>query len=58
MKLDPSKAFYPDDIESIRMLGTDPNLRWRLDEDGLTIDTPEKIPNDIACAFKIELLPA
>ena len=57
MKLDPFKAFYPEDIESISMLGTDQKLQWRLDEDGLTIDTPDKIPNDTACTFKIDIRP-
>ena len=56
-KLDPFKIIYPEDIKSIRMLGSDQNLKWRLDEDGLTMEMPQKIPNDIACAFKIDLYP-
>jgi hypothetical protein len=37
------------------MLGIDRPLGWRLDEDGLTIEVPDKMPCDYAYAFKISL---
>jgi len=46
---------YPEDIASVGMLGCDRELPWRLDTDGLTIQTPAKIPCEHACAFKIAL---
>lgn len=46
---------YPEDIASIGMLGSDQELDWKLDEDGLTVETPSKMPCEHAYAFKITL---
>jgi len=46
---------YHEDIASINMLGSDQQLKWKLDEDGLTIEAPRKMPCEHACAFKIVL---
>jgi alpha-L-fucosidase len=49
------RALYRDEIDSVAMLGIDRPLGWRLDEDGLTIEVPDKMPCDYAYAFKISL---
>ena len=46
---------YPEDIASIGMLGSDEELEWKLDEDGLTVETPSKMSCEHAYAFKIAL---
>jgi alpha-L-fucosidase len=48
------KVLYPDEIISIRMLGSDQPLKWKLDEAGLTIETPAERPGEHAYVFKIE----
>jgi alpha-L-fucosidase len=42
-----------EDIRSIRMLGIDRELEWSFNEDGLTIQTPDRQPCEHAFAFKI-----
>jgi len=46
---------YDDEIESVRMLGIDRDLKWRCDlNEGLTVEVPEKLPPcEHAYAFKI-----
>ncbi|MDD2764231.1 MAG: alpha-L-fucosidase [Opitutaceae bacterium] len=46
---------YPGDIASITMLGTKQGLKWRLDDTGLVVETPRRMPCDHAYAFKITL---
>ena len=42
-----------DQIESIKMLGVDEELKWSLDDNGLHIEVPDKKPCDYAVTFKI-----
>lgn len=50
-----SQLLIEQDIERISMLGHDGPLHWRLDNDGLTVDLPERVPSVYANTFKIEL---
>jgi len=53
-KLAACHQLHPDDILKIQMLGGDGNpLKWTLDEDGLNIEVPEKVPSTVAVSFKI-----
>ncbi len=48
------KRLYAAEIQSIRMLGSDQELRWKLDTTtGLTIETPADKPCEHAYVFKI-----
>jgi alpha-L-fucosidase len=47
------KCLYPAEIQSVRMLGVDKELEWRLTPEGLTIQTPAHKPCDHAYVFKI-----
>jgi alpha-L-fucosidase len=49
----PDPAFYADEIRSIRMLGVDRNLKWKVSKKGLTITRPDVKPCDHAFVFKI-----
>jgi len=42
-------------IESVSLLGSNKILRWSRDKDGLVIELPVKLPNDIALAFEIQV---
>lgn len=45
-----------EEIKQVTMLGVDGPLRWRHDRDeGLIIETPEKMPSEYANTFKIEM---
>ncbi len=45
---------HPDDIVRIEMLGGGGrDLPWFLDEDGLSIEVPAKVPSPIAVSFKV-----
>jgi alpha-L-fucosidase len=46
-------ALWGPEIQSVRMLGIDEELKWRLDEKGLTISPPQQKPCRHAVAFKI-----
>ena len=48
------KKLYRSEIRYIRMLGTDSELDWSMNKNGLTIKTPEKRPCNHAYVFKIE----
>jgi alpha-L-fucosidase len=48
------KRLWPDEIQSIRMLGTDQPLEWKLLDHGLVIKTPSRKPCDHAYVFRIE----
>ena len=48
------KKLYRSEIRNIRMLGTDSELDWSMNKNGLTIKTPEKRPCNHAYEFKIE----
>jgi alpha-L-fucosidase len=47
------KDLYPAEIEAVTMLGSGQPLKWRLDEAGLTIETPAERPCEHAYVFKI-----
>jgi len=47
-------SFYATEIQRITLLGVEQELKWRLDESGLTINIPESIPFGHAFVFKIE----
>jgi alpha-L-fucosidase len=47
------KTLYPAEIRSVSMLGSQQALKWRLDEAGLTIETPAEKPCEHAYVFKI-----
>ena len=51
----PGYYIFPDEIESISMLGSSEKLNWKLEKDGLRITTPTKKPCDYAYSFKIVL---
>jgi alpha-L-fucosidase len=40
-------------IAKIALLGSDEKLRWSQTDDALVIETPKRLPNDVACVFKI-----
>ncbi len=44
-----------DEIESVKMVGSDEEIRWTQDSEGLHISRPMHSPSDIAIAFKIQL---
>jgi len=45
-----------EEIKQVTMLGVDGQLKWRHDRDeGLIIETPEKVPSEYANTFKIEM---
>ncbi len=46
---------HAEEIESIHMLGSDENLSWTQDDDGLHIVTPSQRPGNHAFTFKITL---
>lgn len=48
------KRLWPDEIRSIRMLGTDQPLAWKLLDHGLLITTPSRKPCEHAYVFRIE----
>lgn len=50
-------AMYASEIRSIRMLGSDRDLEWKMGPDGLTIIPPETKPCDHAVVFKIARRP-
>ena len=49
------RSLYESEIIRIRMLGNNQNLNWIIDDDGLTIDLPKKIPCEHAVSFKITM---
>ncbi|KKM83360.1 hypothetical protein LCGC14_1310190, partial [marine sediment metagenome] len=54
-----AKKFYlmdESDIKSIKMLGVDKELEWKLTETGLKLKTPNKKPCEHAYVFKISRL--
>ncbi|MEI7633797.1 MAG: alpha-L-fucosidase [bacterium] len=46
------------EIRAIHCLGCEQPLRWRIDEDGLMIENPEKLPGEHAFVYRIGLIPA
>ena len=44
-----------DEITSVELVGSDEEIKWNQDSDGLHISKSKKYPNDIAVAFKINL---
>ncbi len=48
---------YPQEIESIQMLGVDGDLPWRMADGSLWIQCPPKMPCDHAVAFRIRQKP-
>ena len=51
-------AHYRGEIARIGLLGSDSNLVWSRNADGVTINLPEKPPCDYAYVFKINPLRA
>jgi alpha-L-fucosidase len=49
-----AEKFYESEIKSIKMLGVDETLLWKMTRDGLKIKTPSKKPCEHAYVFKIE----
>ena len=47
------KCLYPAEIRSLKMLGVDQELKWSLNEAGLTIQTPADKPCQHAYVFRI-----
>ena len=45
---------YPRQIKSVKMVGVDGVLPWRVTDDGLHIERPDTLPCEHAYAFKIE----
>ena len=43
-----------EDIRYIKMLGVDKDLNWTLDDNGLSIEVPDKKPCDYAVTYKIK----
>ncbi len=52
--LETLKRLYPAEIKSVRMLGGDQALAWKLTSEGLVIKTPDNKPCEHAYVFKIE----
>lgn len=48
------KRFYPAEIASIKMLGVDGELSWKLTDEGLKVATPANKPCEYAYVLKIE----
>lgn len=42
-------------ISGITLLGSQEKVTWKQDKDGLKIEKPARVPNDIAVVYKIEL---
>ena len=51
---DKSKTPHAIKIKSIKMLGLDEPIKWKLADEGLSITMPAKLPNDVAIVFKID----
>jgi alpha-L-fucosidase len=50
------EALYDEsEISGITMLGVEQELKWKLDEDGLSIETPAQMPCEHAFTFKVSL---
>jgi len=49
-----AEKFYESEIKSIKMLGIDEILPWKMTKEGLKIKTPARRPCDHAYVFKIE----
>jgi len=47
------KCLYPDEIQSVKMLGVDQELEWKLTSNALVIKTPDQKPCEHAYVFKI-----
>ena len=54
----PERSFrnglYPSEIASVKMLGDGKPLRWKMNAEGMTIETPKTKPCAYAYVFKIE----
>ena len=45
---------YPDEIVSVKMLGSTESLTWKRDEKGLTVELPQTRPSEFAYVLRIE----
>ena len=52
--LSSSSSYYPRRIARVGLLGSEANLQWSRNADGLTVTLPPKPPCDYAYAFKID----
>jgi alpha-L-fucosidase len=48
------KLSDPLEIASVSLLGSSSELKWELTDEGLTLNTPEEAPDQMAVVFKIE----
>ncbi len=48
-----NSRYYPGEIARIGLIGSEPNLQWSRNEDGVTVKLPQKPPCDFAYVFKI-----
>ncbi|TFH06112.1 MAG: hypothetical protein E4H09_00885 [Spirochaetales bacterium] len=51
------EKLYPTEIKSVRMLGNDKELKWKMGDDAMIIETPDTRPCEHAYVFKIERKP-
>ena len=54
IRIESLKVLWPGEIRSVRMLGAGGELAWKLDEAGMTIQTPLEKPCEHAFTFRIE----
>ena len=52
------EKLYPNEIVSVRMLGVDRDLAWKMADHALHIEVPDQRPCDHAYVFRIERKPA
>ncbi len=45
--------FYPEEIASVTMLGSDQKLHWTRDEQGLTVELPSTKPSEFAYVLRV-----
>jgi alpha-L-fucosidase len=53
-----NSQYYPGEIARIGLLGSNANLKWSRDANGLTVKLPQKQPGDYAYVFKINAVGA
>ena len=51
--IESTRAFYPGELRSVELLGSEGELKWKMTEAGLQIERPDHKPCDHVYAFKI-----
>ena len=51
--IESTRAFYPGEVRSVELLGSEGELKWQMTEAGLQIERPDHKPCDHVYAFKI-----